>query len=239
MADLDLDELERLIAAASPRPWRIEPLLRDYLAGAVDGENRNVADMRRADAWLVVALANAAPALIAAARAAQHRGETLGRVAEAVGYPRDAHYGDVLGRIDEIVAERDRLRAAVDGVLADVARWREHTEARTRGGQHVGTGGEIGQLSHSTAEYLERTLGRHVGGESREVDRLRALCRETHAALDGVVDVLGVMECSCECEHDQGEGHDETCWRCEICRVYSLLVTSCLLDRLRAAGGGT
>ena len=68
MADLDLDELERLIAAASPRPWRIEPLLRDYLAGAVDGENRNVADMRRADAWLVVALANAAPALIAAAR---------------------------------------------------------------------------------------------------------------------------------------------------------------------------
>lgn len=67
-ADLDLDELERLIAAASPRPWRIEPLLRDYLAGAVDGENRNVADMRRADAWLVVALANAAPALIAAAR---------------------------------------------------------------------------------------------------------------------------------------------------------------------------
>lgn len=140
MADLDLDELERLIAAASPRPWRIEPLLRDYLAGAVDGENRNVADMRRADAWLVVALANAAPALIAAAR---------------------------------------------------------------------------------------------------ELDRLRALCRETHAALDGVVDVLGVMGCSCECEHDQGEGHDETCWRCEICRVYSLLVTSCLLDRLRAAGGGT
>lgn len=202
-ADLDLDELERLIAAASPRPWRIEPLLRDYLAGAVDGENRNVADMRRADAWLVVALANAAPALIAAAR------------------------------------ERDRLRAAVDGVLADVARWREHAEARARGGQHVGTGGEIGNLSHSTAEYLERTLGRHVGGESREVDRLRALCRETHAALDGVVDVLGVMECSCECEHDQGEGHDETCWRCEICRVYSLLVTSCLLDRLRAAGGGT
>ena len=67
-ADLDLDELERLIAAASPRPWRIEPLLRDYLAGAVDGENRNVADMRRDDAWLVVALANAAPALIAAAR---------------------------------------------------------------------------------------------------------------------------------------------------------------------------
>lgn len=111
MADLDLDELERLIAAASPGPWRIEPLLRDYLAGAVDGENRNVADMRRADAWLVVALANAAPALIAAARAAQHRGETLGRVAEAVGYPRDAHYGDVLGRIDELVAELDRLRA--------------------------------------------------------------------------------------------------------------------------------
>ena len=68
MADLDLDELERLIAAASPRPWRIEPLLRDYLAGAVAGDNRNVADMRRADAWLVVALANAAPALIAAAR---------------------------------------------------------------------------------------------------------------------------------------------------------------------------
>lgn len=67
-SDLDLDELERLIAAASPRPWRIEPLLRDYLAGAVDGENRNVADMRRADAWLVVALHNAAPALIAAAR---------------------------------------------------------------------------------------------------------------------------------------------------------------------------
>ena len=128
MADLDLGELERLIAAASPRPWRIEPLLRDYLAGAVDGENRNVADMRRADAWLVVALANAAPALIAAAR------------------------------------ERDRLRAAVDGVLADVARWREHTEARARGGQHVGTGGEIGQLSHSTAEYLERVLRAAGGG---------------------------------------------------------------------------
>ena len=68
--------------------------------------------------------------------------------------------------------ERDRLRAAVDGVLADVARWREHTEARARGGQHVGTVGEIGQLSHSTAAYLERVLG-HVGGESREVTRGR------------------------------------------------------------------
>lgn len=177
MADLDLDELERLMA---PRDRSID----------------DIADDTRA-------IVDAAPALIAAAR------------------------------------ERDRLRAAVDGVLADVARWREHTEARARGGQHVGTGGEIGQLSHSTAAYLERTLGRHVGGESREVDRLRALCRETHAALDGVVDVLGVMGCSCECEHDQGEGHDETCWRCEICRVYSLLVTSCLLDRLRAAGGGS
>lgn len=82
-ADLDLDELERLIAAASPRPWRIEPLLRDYLAGAVDGENRNVADMRRADAWLVVALANAAPALIAAARAAKSLRACVGRLETA------------------------------------------------------------------------------------------------------------------------------------------------------------
>ena len=86
MGDLDLDELERLCAAASTR-------------------ERN--------AWLVYVgvLVKAAPALIAAARAAQHRGETLERIAEAVGYPRDAHYGDVLGRLDEIVAERDRLRA--------------------------------------------------------------------------------------------------------------------------------
>lgn len=65
---------------------------------------------------------------------------------------------------EQIRLERDRLRAAVDAVLADVARWREHAEARARGGQHVGTGGEIGNLSHSTAAYLERVL-RAAGGE--------------------------------------------------------------------------
>ena len=87
MADLDLDELEQL-RRASEVPGASNAAV-EYAFGLI----------------------LAAPALIAAARAAQHRGETLERVAEAVGYPRGAHYGDVLGRIDEIVAERDRLRA--------------------------------------------------------------------------------------------------------------------------------
>ena len=43
--------------------------------------------------------------------ASTHRGEALERVAEAVGYPRGAHYADVLGRIDDLVSEVARLRA--------------------------------------------------------------------------------------------------------------------------------
>lgn len=156
-----------------------------------------------------------------------HRGETLERVAEAVGYPRGAHYGDVLGRIDELVAERDRLRAAVDGVLADVARWREHTEARARGGQHVGTSGEIGQLSHSTAEYLERTLGRHVGGGSREVRAAGGGDDDTKGGLGAP----GLRDPAAPCaEYAPGPGHGD----CETDGHY--LCRGC---SRRAAGGGT
>lgn len=132
--------------------------------------------------------------------------------------------------------ERDRLRAAVDGVLADVARWREHTEARARGGQHVGTGGEIGNLSHSTAAYLERVLGHVGGGEPGEVDRLRALCREAAAVASKVPIIVSEPAKGLDCYSCVGcrsKGSREcapTCWVPQLSET---------IERLRAAGGGT
>ena len=66
MKQTTLDELEHLHAAATPGPWR-----QVYWDVFAEGDNPPVADFLKAkDAALAVALRNAAPALIAIARAA-------------------------------------------------------------------------------------------------------------------------------------------------------------------------
>ncbi len=129
---LNVDELTALLDAATPGPWATDSgQCCTYLTAAVEGgsatdENENIAEVFSvrdgADAGLIAALRNAAPALIAAVR------------------------------------ERDALRAAVATMAHDVAIVKEYHWVREVGGQHVGTGGPLGNAPPSTLLYLERLL---------------------------------------------------------------------------------
>jgi hypothetical protein len=93
MTTLNLDELEALLAKATPGPWHAEPKrlvvngqqgpIMSYLAGNAakpEGMKVSLASERVADHQFVAALHNAAPTLIEAAR----REEKLREVAKAV-----------------------------------------------------------------------------------------------------------------------------------------------------------
>ena len=71
MPELDLDELERLHAAATPGPWRVESeVVRDSMGlfwpiSSIEGAEDNVTEnITTGDAAYIVAACNAAPQLI-------------------------------------------------------------------------------------------------------------------------------------------------------------------------------
>lgn len=113
MADLKLDEMDRLLAASTPAPWGV---LGDTDAFAqrltlADERQTELADgpsERRRDLLLCAALRNHAPELIAKAREVERLRSALDGLAEGL---RKAFYADdeecerLLDRIDEALRQ--------------------------------------------------------------------------------------------------------------------------------------
>ena len=70
---VDADELAKLLAAATPGPWR-QDVDKYEIIGGGEGDPVVTFDMMDVDAAVIVALVNAAPVLVAALRLAQSTG---------------------------------------------------------------------------------------------------------------------------------------------------------------------